>query len=189
MDYREFERHVADYVEGNLPSELRPQMDQARRQNLDLDELAHLHEQILNALVTTPEVTSPEYLSRRILAAAEEQDRALAREKTLFRKSLVLWLAAAAAVTAMVSALCYIFQDALVTSLGKISVAGGMPYGQKELVSAAVAELLKWPSIVCDLLIIPVSIPGTEFALRAVYILVIAALAFALWYCRELESL
>jgi hypothetical protein len=168
MDYAEFEKWVADYVEGNLSDELRQRMDQARKKNPDLDQLTHLHEQILTALAETPEVAVPECLSRSILAAAEERERMLAQEGRMLRRNLFFWSILAAVITAFASALFYFFRD---------NLAAG----------SYLPKAPAWLSNPGNLLTTPVPVPGSEFALPAVYIAAGVILAIVLWCYHELE--
>jgi hypothetical protein len=179
MDYTEFEKLAADYVEGRLPGKLQRQMDEARLQNPELDALVRRHEQVLTALAETPEAVFPEGLSLRILAATEERDRMLARENSRFRTSMVFWSSLSAIAIAAGSALCCIFQN----NLAAVFVKTGVLKNMKLLDFWAVSP--KLPSSTTGLLIFKVPVPGTGFGLPAVYILAFAILAVTLWYYRE----
>ena len=65
MDYREFEQHVADYVEGSLDPALKRRMDAARASSPELDQLARVHEQ------PALDITAAEIFSR-VLAKEDE---------------------------------------------------------------------------------------------------------------------
>ena len=185
MDYGEFEKYAADYVEGNLPADLDSQMDQARQQNPRLETLVFLHRQILSSLTHTPEAPFPKDLSAKILFSTENQERLLVREKAMFRRNLFLWSAAATAFTVLISMLYYSFRDSLVTSLGNISTATSkLPTGEE---SSALGRMQEWVSTAGKLLLSTISIPGTELSLPAVYILAISVVAIISWYCRESE--
>jgi anti-sigma-K factor RskA len=185
MDYGEFEKYAADYVEGNLPADLSSQMDRARQQNPRLEALVWLHRQILASLTNAPEVPIPKELSAKILVSTENQERLLVREKTMFRRNLFLWSAAATAFTALISMLYYSFRDSLVTSLSNIRTATSKLPTEEE--SSALAKIQEWLSTADKLLLSTASIPGTELSLPAVYILAVSVVAIIFWYCRESE--
>jgi len=179
MDYREFEKYAADYVEGNLPADLSSQMDQARKQNPRLEALVYLHGQILSSLTDAPEAPFPKNLPAKILVSAENQERLLVREKTMFRRNLFLWSAAA---TTLISVLYYTFRDSLVTCISTATPI--MPTGEE---LSAPGKMQEWLSTAGNLLLSTVSIPGTELSLPAVYILAVSVVAITYWYCRESE--
>jgi hypothetical protein len=185
MDYGEFEKYAADYVEGNLPADLNSQMDQARQQNPRLETLVYLHRQILGSLIHTPEVPFPKDLSAKILFITENQERLLVREKTMFRRNLFLWSAAATAFAVLISMLYYSFRDSLAISISNISTATTkLPTGEE---SSALGKIQEWVSTAGKLILSTVSIPGTELSLPAVYILAVSVVAIIFWYCRESE--
>ncbi len=104
MDYREFEQHVADYVEGTLEGELRLRMDAARAADPACDRLAVLHERLLASLEDTPELDAPAGLAERIFAKAENLEQLLAAEQRAFRRGMwlgVTWAALGAAALAV----------------------------------------------------------------------------------------
>ncbi len=96
MDYREFEQHVADYVEGALEIELRRRMDAARTADPACEELAAVHEKILAALENTAQVSAPPGLADKIMAEARRREQLVAAEQKAFRRGIGLGVAAAA---------------------------------------------------------------------------------------------
>jgi anti-sigma-K factor RskA len=113
MDYKEFEEHVADYVEGLCDERLRRRMEEKRREDPACDQLARMHENILAALQDTPEVKAPAGLSERILAAVEAEESQIAAESKSFREYVLSSLPIAACAVAALTGLFYTLKDNL----------------------------------------------------------------------------
>ncbi len=113
MDYKEFEEHVANYVEGLCDERLRRRMEEKRREDPACDQLARMHKNILAALQDTPEVKAPANLSERILAAVEAEDSRIAAERKSFREYVLSSLPIAACAAAAFTGLFYTFKDNL----------------------------------------------------------------------------
>ena len=116
MDYKEFEKHVADYVEGLCDERLRRRMEEKRREDPACDRLARMHENILAALQDTPEVKAPAGLSERILAAVEAEESQIAAERKSFREYVLSSLPIAACAVAALTGLFYTLKANLYTA-------------------------------------------------------------------------
>lgn len=109
MDYKEFEQHVVDYVEGALDGEMQRRMDSARASDPACEALAQLHEQILAALEDTPKLEAPAGLTDKIMAGARMQEQLLAAERKAFRRGIRLGVAAAAVGAAALAVLLFTY--------------------------------------------------------------------------------
>jgi len=215
MDYREFEEHVADYVEGLCDESLRQRMDAKRAEDPACDQLARLHENILAALQDTPEVKAPAHLSERILAAVEAEESQLAAENKSFREYVLSSLPIAASVAAAFTGLFYTFKANLYGAarigLGWVQTFSGW-FGAEsgelaaqadksvsagnqalagwvklmgESTESTSATLLGWLQTVGSLLNYPVEVPFFTFTLPVYYLITTAVLAATLWFFRE----
>ena len=210
MDYREFEEHVADYVEGLCDDSLRRRMDAKRSEDPACDQLASLHENILNALQDTPEVKAPAHLSERILAAVEAEKIQLAAENKSFREYVLSSLPIAASVAAAFTGLFYAFKTNLF-ALGQASLVWGRAFsgwfgteggelaaqadhgltasnqalaGWVKLIGESAettsTSVLGWIQTVGTLLNYPVELPFFTFTLPVVYLFTGAVLGASL---------
>lgn len=216
MDYKEFEEHVTDYVEGLCDESLRKRMDAKRAEDPACNQLARVHENILAALQDTPEVKAPAYLSEKILAAVETQESQLAAENKSFREYVLSSLPIAACVAAAFSGFFYAIKYNLNT-LAQISLSWGQTFsgwfGVESGELAAQADksisagnqalagwvklmgessestsstLLGWLQTVGSLLNYPVEVPFFTFTLPVYYLIAPAVLGATLWFYREL---
>lgn len=121
MEYREFEQHVADYVEGGLDSELRRRMDAARASNPACERLARLHEQLLAEIKNAQEIQAPEGLAEKIILRAENLEQLLAAQQKAFRRGVWLGVAGAAIGATALAALLFMFD--LTAGTGALNAA------------------------------------------------------------------
>lgn len=215
MDYKEFEEHVADYVEGLCDERSRRRMEEKRREDPACDRLALMHENILAALQDTPEVKAPAGLSERILAAVEVEESQIAAERKSFREYVLSSLPIAACAVAALTGLFYTFKDNLnalaQNGLGwgrafsnwfnsesgelaaqadkGISVSNQALAGWVKLMGGsaetASATVLGWFQTAGSLLNYPVELPFFTFTLPVYYLITTAVLATTLWFYRE----
>ena len=216
MDYKEFEEHVADYIEGLCDESLRRRMDAQRAEDPACDKLARLHENILAALQDTTEVKAPAHLSERILAAVEAEESRLAAENKSFREYVLSSLPIAACVAAAFTGFFYAIQYNLNT-LAQISLGWGQAFSgwfgvesgelaaqadkgisasnqalagwvklMGESTESTSAALLGWLQTAGSLLNYPLEVPFFTFTLPVYYLIATAVLAATLWFYREL---
>ena len=139
MDYREFEQHVADYVEGALDIELRQQMDAARAADPACDQLARLHEQILAAFEDMPQVEAPAGLAERIFAAAEVREQLAAAEQRAFRRGIWLGVVGAALGAAALTMMMFMLDLRTETATLETATTAGSNW-----IAQATATLFSW---------------------------------------------
>jgi len=170
MDYREFEEWVADYVEGKVDDELRRRMDEAREADPKLDELARLHEQILSALVETPEVKAPAGLAEKIMAEAVLHERLSALEQKAYRRGIGMGIAAAAVSAFSLALFLWMFDFSTgAATLDTVRTAGSSWLAQISF------TLYGWANAVNAALLTKVAIPLVNQSMP-VYILLLSLL-------------
>lgn len=210
MDYKEFEEHVADYVEGLCDESLRRRMEEKRAEDPSCDRLACLHENILAALQDTPEAKAPAGLSEKILAAVEIEESQFATERRSFREYVLSSLPVAASIAAAFTVLFYSMRDNL-NALAQTGLGWGRAFSgwfsaeSGELavqadkgISASNQALSGWLTLVSDssekastvalgwlqtvgsLLNYPVELPFFTFTLPVVYLFTGAVLGATL---------
>ncbi len=177
MDYREFEQHVADYVEGGLDSELRRRMDEARASDPSCERLVCLHEQLLDELKDTEEIHAPDGLAERIIFRAENLEHLLAAEKRAFRRGMWLGAAGAALGATALALLLFIFNQSSVSGiLNEITNTGN------DWLTQVSYPLYRWLGSAGALMESEITLPFLGVS-APVYVLILSAVVTAFLAC------